>query len=419
MTKKSTKFTLIAALFMLMGFSAIAQQSHYGNTGNQYPFGPTDTGPIVYSQMETAGSGFLNSTEYTDAANLSKTSECADDFDIPAGDSWTIGKAAFAGYYGYGHAGGATNVNVRIYADDNGMPGTELHSFLNLSPSYSEEVMGAYYMASYWEVELTSPVTLTDGKYWISIQVITDFDINGDWGWADAMNNPWIGEKLHWRNPLGGWGNGYTTWTPGDIVMFFGYFYRAFALYEPSMNDDLAALSVVGPNSLPGLTSTETITMQLKNEGTNVQTGFDVAYIINGGTAVVENVGSLSLNPEDVVDFAFSTTADLSATGIYDIQVITMLSGDQYGDNDTTVGRVVNYGTVYVMQDGVNITTCEGTFTDPGGLYANFGQNDVATTTIYPAAAGHMVRLNFLAFDVTWSDFYIYDGENTSAPVLG
>jgi len=419
MIKTLTKFTFIASLLMLWSIASIAQQAHYGDAKGNYPFGPTDTGPILYDQMWNAGTGWLNSTEYTDAANLTKTSEAADDFDVPTGETWTVGSAAFAGYYGYLNNGGATNVNVRIYADDNGIPGTELHTFLNAAPSYTDEAWNGSYMGSYWEVQLSPSVTLTEGKYWISFQLICDFNVEGDWGWADAQNNPWIGEKLHWRNPLDGWGWGYTTWTPGDIVMWFGYFDRAFALYEPAMNDDLGALSLVGPASAPGLTSAETITMQLKNEGTNVQTGFDVAYIINGGTPVVENVGSLSLNPEEIVDYVFTTTADLSATGIYDIQVVTMLAGDQIMANDTAFGQIYNYGTVYVMTDGVDITTCEGTFTDPGGLYANFDEDDVATVTIYPGTAGDMVRLNFVAFDVTWSDFYIYDGPTVNDPVLG
>ncbi|HSG68609.1 MAG TPA: carboxypeptidase regulatory-like domain-containing protein [Bacteroidales bacterium] len=398
---------------------SLAQHGHYGNTGTAWPFGPTDTGPGLYDQIWNAGNGYLNSTEYIDAGNLTKTSEAADDFDVPTGESWTIGRAAFSGYFGYQQAGGPVNVNVRIYSDNNGIPGTELHAFINITPTLDEQVLSNNYMATYWEVTFPAPITLTEGKYWISVQGICDFNVQGDWGWADAQNNPWIGEKLHWRNPLDGWGLGYTTWTPGDIVMFFGYFDRAFALYAPSFNNDMAAQSITGPASASGLGSSETIIMELKNEGALPQTAFNVAYIINNGTPVIENVGSLTVNPDEVTTYSFTTPADLSATGIYNIQLVTMLSGDQYTDNDTAIGQVVNYGTVYAMQDGVNITACEGTFTDPGGLYANFGNYDAATMTIYPNAAGHMVRLNFLEFDVTWSDFYIYDGENTSAPLIG
>lgn len=419
MIKKFTQSLCAGAFLLLLTMFSFAQNSPYGTTANPYPFGPTETGPVLYDQMWNSGSGYLNSSEYTDAANITKTSETADDFDVPAGGSWTIGKLAFAGYYGYNHPGGATNVNVRIYDNDNGMPGTELHSFINVTPSYAEEAMTGSYMATYTEVEISPAITLTEGKYWISVQYIVDFNMNGDWGWADAENNPWIGEKLHWRNPQNGWGLGYTTWTPGDIVMFFGYFDRAFALFEPSLDNDLAARLLVAPASAPGLTASETITMQLKNEGALAQSGFSLAYIINGGTPVIENTGSLNINPEEVLDHSFGTSADFSASGIYDIQLITMLGGDQYMDNDTVDGQVVNYGTVYVMQDGVDITSCEGTFTDPGGLYNNFNQNDVATVTIYPGTAGDMVRLNFIAFDVTWSDFYIYDGPTTNDPLLG
>lgn len=417
MIKKTITLTFIL-LFTLIGSVSMAQKAHYGSAEGGYPFGPSETGPMLYDQMWNAGSGYLNSAEYTDAANLTRTSEAADDFDVPAGETWEIGKAAFAGYYYWDNPGGATHINVRVYADDNGIPGTEIYSATNVVPSVNQE-SATNPIATYTEVEFSPSLSLTEGKYWISFQFILDYGVNGDWGWADAENDPWIGEKLQWRNPLDGWGTGYTTWTPGDIVMFFGYFDRAFALFEPSKTNDLAAVSVPAPVSAESFTTTETITMEIKNEGTAVQTGFDVAYSINGGTPVVENVGSFSLNPEETNTYSFSTTADLSTPGVYDIQVYTDLSGDEVLANDTAVSQIYNYGTVYVMTDGVNITACEGTFTDPGGLYNDFGPNDMATVTIFPGTPGDKVRLNFVAFDVTWSDFYIYDGMTTDAPLLG
>jgi len=418
MIKKTITLTLLTALFALWGMTSMAQKNPFGSADGNYPFGPTETGPLLYDQMWNAGGGYLNSSEYTDAANLSKTSETADDFDVPAGETWNIGKAAFAGYYGWDNLGGATSINVRVYDDNSGMPGTEIFSALNVAPSINQEST-TNPIATYMEVELSPSLSLTEGKYWISFQVIVDYGVNGDWGWADAMNEPWIGEKLHWRCPLDGWGNGYTTWTPGDIVLFFGYFDRAFALYEPPKTDDLAAVSVPAPVSSEVFTATESISMDIKNEGSAVQTGFDVSYSINGGTPVVENVGGFSLNPEETNTYTFTTTADLSSAGVYEIEVMTQLSGDEHTDNDTYTTEIYNYGTVYVMTDGVNITACEGTFTDPGGLYNDFDQNDKATVTIFPGTPGDKVRLNFVAFDVTWSDFYIYDGLNTDAPLLG
>ncbi|MCK4821823.1 hypothetical protein KA005_39020, partial [bacterium] len=70
MTKKNITLFMVFALLSFWNISSIAQQSHYGSADNPYPFGPTETGPILYDQMWNAGNGWLNSTEYTDAANL-------------------------------------------------------------------------------------------------------------------------------------------------------------------------------------------------------------------------------------------------------------------------------------------------------------------------------------------------------------
>ena len=87
--------------------------------------------------------------------------------------------------------------------------------------------------------------------------------------------------------------------------------------------------------------------------------------------------------------------------------------------NDTLEKQVVNYGIVYPMQDGVDIYACSGTFTDIGGLDSTYIQGEVSTMTIYPGTPGSQVRLNFVEFDIYWSEFYIYDGEDTDAPLIG
>ena len=90
MIRKTLTLTLIT-LFMLMGVDSMAQKKPFGQSGNPYPYGPTETGPVLYDQFVVPASSWLNSSEYTDAANLTKTSMGADDFDVPAGESWEIG----------------------------------------------------------------------------------------------------------------------------------------------------------------------------------------------------------------------------------------------------------------------------------------------------------------------------------------
>jgi subtilisin-like proprotein convertase family protein len=73
----------------------------------------------------------------------------------------------------------------------------------------------------------------------------------------------------------------------------------------------------------------------------------------------------------------------------------------------------------HIMTNG-NISTCSGTFYDPGGT-ANYGNNANFTMTICPSTLGTRVILNFNAFNVeNGSDFMtIYDGATVAAPSLG
>ncbi|MCB2407100.1 CARDB domain-containing protein [Hymenobacter lucidus] len=66
------------------------------------------------------------------------------------------------------------------------------------------------------------------------------------------------------------------------------------------------------------------------------------------------------------------------------------------------------------------ITTCAGTLYDDGGATGNYTPNANGTVTITPATAGSKVRLQFNGFSVGYYDrMTIYDGSNTSAPIIG
>ena len=55
-------------------------------------------------------------------------------------------------------------------------------------------------------------------------------------------------------------------------------------------NNDIGVTALVDPSSGPSLGSTETVTVQLENFGLFDQSGFDVAYQLDGGTVVTRNV---------------------------------------------------------------------------------------------------------------------------------
>ena len=76
---------------------------------------------------------------------------------------------------------------------------------------------------------------------------------------------------------------------------------------------------------------------------------------------------------------------------------------------------------------GINITTqlvppaCGGTFTDPGGSSANYGNNANVTTTICPPGATDLVTVTFLSFstEACCDDLMVYEGNGTGGTLLG
>ncbi len=64
--------------------------------------------------------------------------------------------------------------------------------------------------------------------------------------------------------------------------------------------------------------------------------------------------------------------------------------------------------------------SCGGKFYDTGGPGANYQDNENVTTVINPVNAGEQVTVTFTAFDVeeTWDALYVYDGPDTSSPLI-
>ncbi len=85
-------------------------------------------------------------------------------------------------------------------------------------------------------------------------------------------------------------------------------------------------------------TALETVTARIQNYSSVTLSGFDVAYSVNGGTPVVENIGGLAIPPGNSANYSFAAKADLSAVGTYTFALYTLLAGDGNPGNDTLVG---------------------------------------------------------------------------------
>jgi hypothetical protein len=133
-------------------------------------------------------------------------------------------------------------------------------------------------------------------------------------------------------------------------------------LTAASSNDDIGVIAITSPNSSFTLTN-ETITVSIENFGTTAQSNFPVAYTLNGGIPVVENI-TATLNAGQTMNYNFTTTADMTALIDFDIVSYTSLIGDANNTNDTTYKTVTHMDDVSVeeeaIDDAIKIVSIEG-----------------------------------------------------------
>ena len=118
--------------------------------------------------------------------------------------------------------------------------------------------------------------------------------------------------------------------------------------------NDVAVISLDTP--VTGiLTSTETITVTIRNFGENSATGFDVSYQVNSGTVITETfTGTIASN--ESVQFTFTTTADLSTEGqVYSILSSVTLTDDEDSSNDSITTEIT-----HVYSNDIGVTAING-----------------------------------------------------------
>ncbi|KAA9333614.1 T9SS type A sorting domain-containing protein [Adhaeribacter soli] len=106
--------------------------------------------------------------------------------------------------------------------------------------------------------------------------------------------------------------------------------------------DDVGIIAISGPSITGcGLTTTEPITVIIKNFGHVTQTNIPVAYKVGTGNFVNEiYTGSIAANA--TASFTFTALANLSASGTHTIVAMTNLNGDGDLTNNSDTLKVVN-----------------------------------------------------------------------------
>jgi hypothetical protein len=152
---------------------------------------------VLYDQYDNAGANATLSATFTDFPTFS--SDLADDFVVPSGETWNVESIDADGIY-FNGPGPATDWNVFIYTDNAGVPGTQIYSTLNQPVTVN---------GTTFTVNLTPAAVLTEGTYWIEIQANMTFGTQGEWGWTDRTVQANAGAEF--RNPGGDLGCG-TDW---------------------------------------------------------------------------------------------------------------------------------------------------------------------------------------------------------------
>jgi hypothetical protein len=152
---------------------------------------------VLYDQYNNAGPDATRSTTFTDLPDFS--TDLADDFVVPAGQTWNVQSIDADGTYFFG-PGPATDWNVFIYTDSSSLPGTQIFSATN---------QPVVVVGTTFTVNLPVAAVLSAGTYWIEIQANMTFDPQGEWEWTDRMLQSNSGAAI--RNPGGAVGCG-TDW---------------------------------------------------------------------------------------------------------------------------------------------------------------------------------------------------------------
>ncbi|MDH4460968.1 MAG: CARDB domain-containing protein [Flectobacillus sp.] len=105
---------------------------------------------------------------------------------------------------------------------------------------------------------------------------------------------------------------------------------------------DIGISTVLSPITDCNLTNTADITVRVSNYGNVSVSSFPVSYKVNNGSVVNETVSGASLLPGRTFDYTFTTKANLSTVGNYNITAYTKLSNDSLKTNDTTKVRIDN-----------------------------------------------------------------------------
>ena len=238
---------------------------------------PAAPNVVLIDQYNSPLNNYIVSANRTD--NPIASAEAADDFVVPAGETWQINQVDVRAGGGGGFPN-PTSFNVFIYTEADTLPGTPVYTATNLAvgginPNYI--------------ITLTTPADLATGTYWVAIQGNI---VGANWYWQGrtVLNN----NSTAWREN-GGYGTGCLNWTRLTTCSGFTWPGQMFRLHG-TIGGGGSPTSTIVPSSTSTSTatstSTSTVTPIPTNTQTSVPTGTTAASVTSVSTSTATSVST-------------------------------------------------------------------------------------------------------------------------------
>lgn len=212
--KKVPFFILVVTLMLSVGFVFAGTPTKNSDPAKRVKSHklPVPAAPnvVLYDQYDNAGTTSLVSQDFESAYDA-YDNEGADDFVVPAGETWNIDEVDILGVY-FNGLGPADSFNVIIYSDSSGLPGSAVYTGLGSAYTTTNQTD--------FVITLSPAAVIPEGTYWLSVQARLDFSAGGEWGQTERLVQ--TGNGAAWQNPGGGFGTGCNTWANRSTCLGFG-----------------------------------------------------------------------------------------------------------------------------------------------------------------------------------------------------
>jgi hypothetical protein len=152
---------------------------------------------VLFDQVDAPGgsTGITNSQFY--GSSLPGGDDmAADDFTVPTGETWVLDQVVAVGEIG--GVLGPKGFNIGFYGDSANGPASLIAARTDEAPIVEPGPTGSQFV-----VHLNAPVTLTAGRYWVSVQAILATDANQTIRWYWVESNQTVLAPAYWQNPGG------------------------------------------------------------------------------------------------------------------------------------------------------------------------------------------------------------------------